>query len=84
MNIYAGNLPYNITEDELRETFGRYGEVESANVITDRFSGRSKGFGFVVMPNESEADAAIEALNETQLKGRTLRVNRAKPRPDHF
>jgi len=84
MNIYAGNLPYSITEDELREIFAKYGEVENANVIADRFSGRSKGFGFVVMPNDSQAEAAIEALNETQLKGRTLRVNRAKPRPERF
>nr|VFJ57002.1 MAG: RNA recognition motif. (a.k.a. RRM, RBD, or RNP domain) [Candidatus Kentron sp. FM]VFJ59496.1 MAG: RNA recognition motif. (a.k.a. RRM, RBD, or RNP domain) [Candidatus Kentron sp. FM]VFK15625.1 MAG: RNA recognition motif. (a.k.a. RRM, RBD, or RNP domain) [Candidatus Kentron sp. FM] len=82
MNIYAGNLPYSVNEEELREIFARYGEVEDASVISDRFSGRSKGFGFVVMPNESEAQAAIEALNETQLKGRSLRVNQAKPRPE--
>lgn len=82
MNIYAGNLPYSVDGDELREIFGQYGEVEDASVISDRFSGRSKGFGFVVMPNDSEAEAAIEALNETQLKGRSLRVNQAKPRPD--
>jgi RNA recognition motif-containing protein len=82
MNIYAGNLPYSVDEEELRKIFAEYGEVEDASVISDRFSGRSKGFGFVVMPNDSEAEAAIEALNETQLKGRSLRVNRAKPRAD--
>nr|VFJ44003.1 MAG: RNA recognition motif. (a.k.a. RRM, RBD, or RNP domain) [Candidatus Kentron sp. DK]VFJ53451.1 MAG: RNA recognition motif. (a.k.a. RRM, RBD, or RNP domain) [Candidatus Kentron sp. DK] len=80
MNIYAGNLPYSVDEDGLREIFGQYGEVEEASVIKDRYSGRSKGFGFVVMPNDSEAQAAIDALNETQLDNRPIRVNQAKPR----
>lgn len=82
MNIYVGNLAYGVTQDELREEFAKYGEVESANLIIDKFSGESKGFGFVEMPNNSEADAAIKALNEQPLKGRPLRVNQAKPRTD--
>jgi RNA recognition motif-containing protein len=82
MNIYVGNLAYSVTQDELREAFSAYGQVESANLITDKFTGESKGFGFVEMPNNSEADAAIKALNETRLKGRNLKVNQAKPRTD--
>jgi hypothetical protein len=82
MNIYVGNLAYGVTQDELREAFAAYGEVESANLITDKFTGESKGFGFVEMPNNSEADAAIKALNEQPLKGRPMRVNQAKPRSD--
>ncbi len=82
MNIYVGNLSYGVTEDELREAFGAYGEISSVSLITDKFSGQSKGFGFVEMPNNSEADAAIKALNETPLKGRNMRVNQAKPRTD--
>ena len=82
MNIYVGNLPYSVDENELREAFAAFGEVATANVIMDKFSGQSKGFGFVEMPNTSEAEAAIEALNETQLKGRPIRVNQAKPRED--
>jgi RNA recognition motif-containing protein len=80
MNIYVGNLSYAVTQDELREAFAAYGAVDSANLITDKFTGESKGFGFVEMPNNAEADAAIKALNETPLKGRPLRVNQAKPR----
>lgn len=82
MNIYVGNLAYGVTQDELREAFAAYGDVESANLITDKFTGQSKGFGFVEMPNNSEADAAIKALNETPLKGRPIRVNQAKPRAE--
>ena len=82
MNIYVGNLAYGVTQDELREAFSAYGQVESANLITDKFTGESKGFGFVEMPNNSEADAAIKALNETPLKGRNMKVNQAKPRSD--
>nr|VFJ93616.1 MAG: RNA recognition motif. (a.k.a. RRM, RBD, or RNP domain) [Candidatus Kentron sp. LFY]VFJ97838.1 MAG: RNA recognition motif. (a.k.a. RRM, RBD, or RNP domain) [Candidatus Kentron sp. LFY]VFK19548.1 MAG: RNA recognition motif. (a.k.a. RRM, RBD, or RNP domain) [Candidatus Kentron sp. LFY] len=84
MNIYVGNLPYSMTEEELKEIFSEHGEVESTNVITDRFSGQSKGFGFVVMPKDDEANSAINALNETQMKGRPLRVNQAKPRPEKY
>ena len=86
MNIYVGNLPYAVTGDDLRETFSQFGEVSSATVITDKFSGQSKGFGFVEMPNDSEADSAIKALNESALKGRNIKVNQAKPRgerPQH-
>jgi RNA recognition motif-containing protein len=82
MNIYVGNLSYGVTEDELRDAFGAYGEISSVSLISDKFSGQSKGFGFVEMPNNSEADAAIKALNETPLKGRNMRVNQAKPRTD--
>ena len=80
MNIYCGNLAYTMTSDDLRQAFEAFGEVSSANVITDRDTGRSKGFGFVEMPNNSEADAAIKALNDTPLKGRNIKVNQAKPR----
>jgi len=82
MNIYVGNLAYSVTQDELREAFAAYGSVQSANLITDKFTGESKGFGFVEMPNNSEADAAIKALNEQPLKGRPIRVNQAKPRAE--
>lgn len=80
MNIYVGNLAYSVTEEELREAFGAYGEISSCSLISDKFTGQSKGFGFVEMPNNSEADAAIKALNETALKGRNIKVNQAKPR----
>ena len=82
MNIYVGNLAYSITEDDLREAFGAYGEISSVSLITDKFSGESKGFGFVEMSNNSEADAAIKGLNETPMKGRNVKVNQAKPRGD--
>ncbi len=80
MNIYVGNLAYSVTEEELREAFAAFGAISSVSLITDKFSGQSKGFGFVEMPNNSEADAAIKALNDTSLKGRNIRVNQAKPR----
>jgi RNA recognition motif-containing protein len=80
MNIYVGNLAYTVTSDDLRELFAASGEVSSASVITDKFSGDSKGFGFVEMPNNAEANAAIRSLNETALKGRNIRCNEAKPR----
>ena len=86
MNIYIGNLAYNVTEDELRETFSAYGDVTSANLIKDKFSGQSKGFGFVEMANNAEADTAIKTLNGTVLKERNITVNQAKPRggrPSH-
>ena len=82
MNIYVGNLAYSVTDDELREAFAAFGEVESASVIMDRDTGRSKGFGFVEMPDDSQAKAAIEGLNEKDLSGRAIRVNEAKPRED--
>jgi RNA recognition motif-containing protein len=80
MNIYVGNLPYGVTEDELQNAFSEFGEVSSVKIITDRYSGQSKGFGFVEMPNNSEADEAINSLNESQLKGRSIKVNQARPR----
>lgn len=82
MNIYVGNLSFDTTEDELREAFETYGEVTSASVITDKFSGRSRGFGFVEMANTAEANAAIAALNGKELAGRTLNVNEARPRTE--
>jgi RNA recognition motif-containing protein len=80
MNIYVGNLAHEATEDDLRELFSAHGEVESASIITDRFSGESRGFGFVEMPNKTEAAEAIEALNGHDLKGRSITVNEAKPK----
>ena len=80
MNIYVGNLPYSVTEEELRELFAEFGEVSEANIITDKYSGQSKGFGFVEMPKQSEAEEAIKALNETPLKSRNIKVNQARPR----
>ncbi len=80
MNIYVGNLPYNLTEDDLRAAFSEFGEVSSANIIMDKMSGQSKGFGFVEMPDDSEADQAIKALNESALNGRNIKVNQARPR----
>jgi RNA recognition motif-containing protein len=82
MNIYVGNLAYSITDDDLREAFAAFGEVERASVIMDRDTGRSKGFGFVEMPDNSQAEAAINGLNEKDLSGRPIRVNEAKPRED--
>lgn len=82
MNIYIGNLPYTVTEDDLKEVFSEFGEISSVNIIMDKFSGRSKGFGFVEMPNDSEADDAIKALNESAMQGRNIKVNQAKPRTE--
>ncbi|MDY0355520.1 MAG: RNA-binding protein [Sedimentisphaerales bacterium] len=80
MNIYVGNLAHEVTDSDLRELFAGHGQVESANVITDRFSNESRGFGFVEMPNKTEAAEAIEALNGHDLKGRSITVNEAKPK----
>ena len=82
MNIYVGNLPFEITEDSLQVTFTEYGEVATARVITDRMTGRSRGFGFVEMPDNDQAEAAIKALNGKDFDGRTLTVNEARPRED--
>jgi RNA recognition motif-containing protein len=82
MNIYVGNLAYSVTEDDLRAAFAEFGTVTSVNVITDKFSGQSKGFGFVEMADNSEADTAIKALNDTALSGRNIKVNQAKPREE--
>jgi RNA recognition motif-containing protein len=80
MNIYIGNLSFNTTEDQLRQAFEGFGEVSTVNIITDKYSGDSKGFGFVEMSAKSEAIAAISGLNDQELDGRTLNVNEAKPR----
>ena len=81
-NLYVGNLSYDTTEDTLRTLFAEFGEVESARVITDRYSGRSKGFGFVEMTAEDDAQKAIEALNGKAVDGREIRVDKAKPRTE--
>jgi len=80
MDIYVGNLSYDITAEELREAFEQHGEVTSAKIVMDRDTGRSKGFGFVEMPNDAEGEAAISELNGAMLKGRTARVNQARPK----
>ena len=80
MNIYVGNLSYDMTEDDLRRAFEEFGTVESVKIIMDRYSGRSKGFGFVEMPSDEEAKKAIEGLNGKSLMGREIRVNEARPR----
>ena len=80
VNLYVGNLPYRIDEDSLRQLFTPYGTVETSKVIKDRQSGRSKGFGFVEMATQPEADAAIKALNEQPVDGRNLKVSLAKPK----
>ena len=82
MRIYVGNLSYDTTEDELRKDFSAFGEVASVSVVTDRYSGRSKGFAFVEMTNKAEADAAIAGLNGKSVKDRTLVVNEARPRTE--
>lgn len=82
MKIYVGNMPYGATSEDLSELFRQYGHVAEANVIMDRETGRSKGFGFVDMPNQTEASEAVDALNSSQMQGRTLRVSEARPRAD--
>jgi cold-inducible RNA-binding protein len=82
MNVYVGNLPYSTASDDLRSAFEAYGEVTSANVISDRDSGRSKGFGFVEMSDDAAALKAIEGLNGSEMDGRTVTVNEARPRED--
>jgi len=82
MNIYVGNLSRDMSESELREAFQAYGEVSSASIIKDKFSGESRGFGFVEMPNKAEAEAAIAGMNGKDLKGRTVNVNEARPRTE--
>jgi RNA recognition motif-containing protein len=81
-NLYVGNLNYDTTEDTLRSLFAEHGEIESVKVITDRYTGRSRGFGFVEMATEEGAQAAISALNGQTVDNRQLRVDLAKPRPD--
>ena len=82
MNIYVGNLSYNVTEEDLQQAFAAFGQVASASIIKDQFSGRSKGFGFVEMPVKEEAQAAIAGMNGKMMGERALNVNEARPRPD--
>ncbi len=80
MEIYVGNLSYDATEEDIKKAFQEFGEVEAVKIITDRYSGRSKGFGFVTMPNDSEGKAAIDGLNGKNMQGRDLKVNEARQR----
>jgi RNA recognition motif-containing protein len=82
--LYVGNLAYSVSSDDLRELFSQVGQVQSATVISDKFSGQSKGFGFVEMGSPDEAAKAIQHFNETELKGRNIKVNEAKPREGGF
>jgi len=82
MNIYVGNLSRQVTEEDLREAFEAFGQVATVTIIKDKFSGESRGFGFVEMPTKDEAQSAITGLNDKELKGRTLNVNEARPRSE--
>ena len=82
MKIYVGNVSYDVTEEDLRQAFEAMGQVTSVSIIKDKFSGRSKGFGFVEMPEKAEAESAITNLNGKELQGRALNVNEARPRPE--
>ena len=82
MNIYVSNLSYDTTEESLQELFAEYGEISSANIIKDRDSGRSRGFGFVEMPNDANAQKAIDELNNSDFEGKTITVNMARPKPE--
>ena len=82
MNMYVGNLSFDVNDDELRAAFEAFGQVASATVIKDKYSGESRGFGFVEMPSQGEAQAAIDGLNGKELKGRTLNVSEARPRSE--
>ncbi|MEE8300013.1 MAG: RNA-binding protein [Desulfatiglandales bacterium] len=82
MNIYVGNISYEVTEEDLQKAFEAFGQVESVRIIKDKYSGQSKGFGFVEMPSKAEGQSAIEDLNDKELKGRTLNVNEARPRTE--
>ena len=82
MNIYVGNLSFNATEDDLRKTFGEFGEVISARILRDKYSGQPRGFGFVEMPSSAEAQTAIKSLNGKNVLGQALTVNEARPRAD--
>lgn len=82
MNIYVGNLPFETDDESLRSMFEKYGEVSSAKVIADQYSGRSRGFAFVEMPSDEQGNAAIEDMNGKEVGGRTLKVSEARPRDD--
>jgi RNA recognition motif-containing protein len=83
MNIYVGNLHFNVNEDELRKAFEEYGDVSTVKIITDKYSGRSKGFGFVEMPSDKEAQEAINNLNGAEIKGRAVNVNQAREKENN-
>lgn len=82
MNIYVGNLSFNATEDDIRQAFAAYGQVSTASIVKDKFTGQSRGFGFVEMPDATEAQAAIAGLNGKEIQGRALTVNEARPRTE--
>ncbi len=83
MNIYVGNLSHEVTEKDLKEAFEAFGQIESVKIIKDNYAGKSKGFGFVEISNNTDAQSAIEGLNEKELKGRTIKVNIAHPRTEN-
>jgi RNA recognition motif-containing protein len=80
MNLYIGNLPYGVTEDDIRTKFSEFGELANVNLVMDRFTGESKGFGFIEYASNSDADKAIKSMNGAQFGGRALKVNQAKPK----
>lgn len=82
MNIYVGNLSWNLKDQDLQNLFASHGEVASAKIVTDKFTNRSKGFGFVEMPNDDQAQAAIAALNGTEVDGRNIVINESRPKPE--
>jgi len=82
MNIYVGNLPFELSEDDLRKAFESYGEVSTVKIVTDRYSGKSRGFAFVEMPDDTQGQEAIDQLNGKDLNGRSLRISKARPRDD--
>ncbi|MCK4559184.1 MAG: RNA-binding protein [Calditrichia bacterium] len=82
MNIYVGNLSRDVSEEDLRQAFEAFGQIESVNIIKDKFSGEPRGFGFVEMPSKTEAQSAIDGLNGKDLKGQSLNVNEARPRSE--
>ena len=84
MNIYVGSLSYEVTEEDLRQAFEAFGEVETVKIIKDNYSNRSKGFGFVEMPDKAAAESAINGLEGKELKGRALKVNQARPRSEGY
>jgi RNA recognition motif-containing protein len=83
MNIYVGNMSYEVSEEDLKEAFEVFGEVETVKVLKDKYTGRSKGFGFVEMADNADAQSAIDSLNDKELKGRALKVNKARPRTEN-
>ena len=83
MNIYVGNMSYEVSEEDLKEAFEVFGEVDTVKVLKDKYTGRSKGFGFVEMSDNADAQSAIDGLNDKDLKGRALKVNKARPRTEN-